>query len=139
LSLAELNAAIRALLDDLNNRLMRSWGITRRMLYEQLDRPALVSLPPVPYEYAEWKRCRVGLDYHVEIVKHYYSVPHQLLRHEVEARFALRSAARARPCGRISGQDEGRPGLVFGPGRSGAGAGVGRAGGSAMRASRSAR
>ena len=64
---------------------MRSWGITRRMLYEQLDRPALVSLPPVPYEYAEWKRCRVGLDYHVEIAKHYYSVPHQLLRQEVEA------------------------------------------------------
>lgn len=25
-SLAELNAAIRALLDDLNNRLMRGWG-----------------------------------------------------------------------------------------------------------------
>ena len=27
----------------------------------------------------------VGLDYHVEIAKHYYSVPHQLLRQEVEA------------------------------------------------------
>jgi hypothetical protein len=34
----------------------------------------------------EWERCRVGLDYHVEIAKHYYSVPHQLLRQEVEAR-----------------------------------------------------
>jgi len=85
-SLAELNAAIRALLDDLNNRLMRGWGVSRRTLYEQLDRPALVALPPSPYEYAEWKRCRVGLDYHVEIAKHYYSVPHQLLRQEVEAR-----------------------------------------------------
>jgi len=85
-SLAELNAAIRALLDDLNNRLMRGWGVSRRTLYEQLDQPALVALPPSPYEYAEWKRCRVGLDYHVEIAKHYYSVPHQLLRQEVEAR-----------------------------------------------------
>jgi len=85
-SLAELNAAIHALLDDLNNRLMRGWGVSRRTLYEQLDRPALVALPPSPYEYAEWKRCRVGLDYHVEIAKHYYSVPHQLLRQEVEAR-----------------------------------------------------
>ena len=85
-SLAELNAAIRALLDDLNNRLMRGWGVSRRTLYEQLDRPALVALPPGPYEYAEWKRCRVGLDYHVEIAKHYYSVPHQRLRQEVEAR-----------------------------------------------------
>ena len=53
---------------------------------KQLDRPALVSLPPFPYEYAEWKRCRVNLDYHVEIAKHYYSVPHQLIRQEVEAR-----------------------------------------------------
>jgi hypothetical protein len=46
---------------------------------------ALRSLPPLPYEYAEWKRCRIGLDYHVEIAKHYYSVPHQLLRPEVGA------------------------------------------------------
>jgi len=85
-SLAELNTAIRALLDDLNDRPMRSWGVSRRALYEQLDRPALLALPATPYEYAEWKRCRVGLDYHVEIAKHFYSVPHPLLRQEVEAR-----------------------------------------------------
>ena len=39
---------------------------TRRALFEQLDRPALQSLPPTPYEYADWKRCRVNLDYHIE-------------------------------------------------------------------------
>jgi transposase len=88
-SLAELNAAVRALLDDLNNRLMRGWGASRRTLYKQLDQPALIPLPPIPYEYAEWKRCRVGLDYHVEIAKHYYSVPYQLLRQEVEARITV--------------------------------------------------
>jgi len=85
-SLADFNAAIRELLDDLNNRTMRSWGTSRRALFEQLDQPALVTLPVTPYEYAEWKRCRVGLDYHVEIGKHYYSVPYQLIRQEVEAR-----------------------------------------------------
>src|ERR1700730_3587397 len=85
-SLADLNAAIRALLDDLNDRSMRGWGTSRRALYEQLDRPALEPLPAEPYEYAEWKRCRVGLNYHVEIGKHYYSVPHQLIRQEIEAR-----------------------------------------------------
>src|ERR1700730_16354251 len=74
-SLAALNAAIRALLDDINDRPMRGWGRSRRALFEQLDKPALGSLPPLPYEYAEWKRCRVGLDYHVEIGKHYYTVP----------------------------------------------------------------
>jgi transposase len=85
-SLAELNAAIRILLDELNDRRMRGWGTSRRALFKQLDQGALGSLPPLPYEYAEWKRCRVGLDYHVELAKHYYSVPHQLLRQEVEAR-----------------------------------------------------
>ncbi|MGA8759891.1 MAG: IS21 family transposase, partial [Stellaceae bacterium] len=85
-SLVDLNTAIRALLDGLNDRPMRDWGTSRRALYEQLDRPALEILPAEPYEYAEWKRCRVNLDYHVEIAKHYYSVPHQLIRQEVEAR-----------------------------------------------------
>jgi transposase len=56
--------------------------------FRAAHKPALRSLPPLAYEYAEWKRCRIGLDYHVEIAKHYYSVPHQLLRQEVEARIA---------------------------------------------------
>jgi len=69
-SLAELNQAIRELVGQLNDRPMRGWGTTRRALFEQLDRPALHPLPPAPYEYAAWKRCRVSLDYHVEIEKH---------------------------------------------------------------------
>jgi len=90
-SLAELNQAIHELVDDVNARLMRGWGTTRRALYEQLDRPALRALPPTPYEYATWKRCRVNLDYHVEIEKHFYSVPFRLLREEVEARITAKT------------------------------------------------
>lgn len=85
-SLAELNQAIGELVAQLNDRPMRGWGTTRHALYEQVDRPALLALPPTAYEYAEWKRCRVNLDYHVEIDKHFYSVPFRLLRAEVEAR-----------------------------------------------------
>jgi transposase len=48
-------------------------------------------LPDEPYEYAEWKRCRVNLDYHVEIAKHYYSVPYNLVHQEVEARITART------------------------------------------------
>src|SRR5262249_37831803 len=62
-SLGELNAAIRALLDELNNRPMRGWGASRRALFQPLDQSAVGPLPPLPYEYAEWKRCQVGLDY----------------------------------------------------------------------------
>jgi len=90
-SLAELNQAIRELVGDLNERRMRGWDTTRRALFEQLDRPALLPLPPTPYEYAAWKRCRVNLDYHIEIDKHFYSVPFRLLREEVEARVTART------------------------------------------------
>jgi transposase len=85
-SLAALNEAIHALLVELNDRPLRSWGRSRRDLFEELDRPALTALPDEPYQYAEWKRCRVNLDYHIEIAKHYYSVPHNLVRQEVETR-----------------------------------------------------
>jgi transposase len=90
-SLAALNEAVHDLLIDLNNRTLRSWGQSRRELFEELDRPALTPLPDEPYEYAEWKRCRVNLDYHVEIAKHYYSVPYNLLRQEVEARITQKT------------------------------------------------
>jgi transposase len=85
-SLAALNEAIRELLGDLNGRSLRGWGRSRRELFDEFDRPALTPLPDEPYAYAEWKRCRVGLDYHVEIAKHFYSVPFTLARQEVEAR-----------------------------------------------------
>jgi transposase len=88
-SLAALNVDIRILLDDLNKRPLRGWGRSRRDLFEELDRPALNPLPAVPYEYAEWKRCRVNIDYHVEVDKHYYSAPHRLVRQEVEVRLTL--------------------------------------------------
>ena len=86
-SLVELNSAIRALLTELNGRPMRHLGVSRRHLFEQVERPALLPLPPAPYEYAEWRRCRAGLDYHVEIDRHFYSVPHHLIRRPLEARF----------------------------------------------------
>jgi transposase len=85
-SLAELNAAIAELVAAINNRVTRHLGASRRELFEQLDRPVLKPLPVEPYIFAEWKECRVGLDYHVEIGRHYYSVPHTLLREKVWAR-----------------------------------------------------
>ena len=88
-SLVELNSAIRALLTELNGRPMRHLGVSRRQLFEQVERPALLPLPSAPYEYAEWQRCRAGLDYHVEIDRHFYSVPHHLTRMPLEARFTV--------------------------------------------------
>ncbi|MFQ5973741.1 MAG: IS21 family transposase [Alphaproteobacteria bacterium] len=90
-SLAEANAAIRDLLEPLNSRTTRHLGTSRRQLFEDLERPALNPLPSAPYTYAEWKDCHAGLDYHVEIHKHYYSVPHTLLRQKLWARITERT------------------------------------------------
>jgi len=85
-SLNELNQAIAEKLTDLNNRKFQKLDTTRRQLFETIDRPALKSLPSRPYEFAEWKRARVNIDYHIEIYRHYYSVPYQLAREQVDVR-----------------------------------------------------
>src|SRR5262249_54863657 len=60
-------------------------------LFEEIDAPNLKPLPGEPWVHAEWRRCRVGLDYHVEIERHYYSVPYRFARREVEARISART------------------------------------------------
>jgi len=85
-SLAEANAAIRELLTKLNDRPFKKLPGCRRSQFEELDRPALSPLPPTPYEYAEWKKARVGIDYHVDVGGHYYSVPYQLIKQQLDVR-----------------------------------------------------
>ncbi len=77
-SLMELNKAIRELLEDFNNRKMEHLGKSRRELFELVDKPALKPLPATPYEFALWKKAKIGIDYHVEYDGHYYSVAHHL-------------------------------------------------------------
>ena len=86
-ALAELNNAIAPLLERLNNRPFRKREGTRAVLYASLDRPALQPLPAERYVIADWKTVRASIDYHVEIDRHYYSVPYQLAGQQLEARF----------------------------------------------------
>ena len=91
-SLAEVNAAIAECIADLNERrVLRQFGKTRRQLFEEIDAPNLKPLPAEPWVHAEWKRCRVGLDYHIALDRHHYSVPWRFARREVEARFTART------------------------------------------------
>jgi transposase len=79
------------MLKNLNEeRRIRRLGVIGRQLLEEVDRPALNALPIEPYEYCEWRLRRVGIDYHVEIDAHYYSVPYRFARAEVEARLTVR-------------------------------------------------
>lgn len=83
-TLASLNQAIRFLLEELNLRPFKKLPGTRRSQFEQLDQPALRELPVQPYQYADIKQARVHVDYHIEYDKHYYSVPHHLVKTLVE-------------------------------------------------------
>lgn len=85
-SLAELNRSIAEKLQELNNRRFNKLDATRRTLFEAVDKPALKPLPLTPYEYAEWRKVTVNVDYHVAADRHYYSVPYQLVREQVEVR-----------------------------------------------------
>jgi len=77
-SLAEANAAIRERLELLNNRPFRKLPGSRTSRFAEVDRPALLPLPSSPYQYSEWKKVLLGIDYHFEIEGHYYSAPHRL-------------------------------------------------------------
>lgn len=91
-SLAELNQAIREVLHELNEiRPLRRLGVTRRQLLEDLDRPHLRPLPAEPYVFTEWRGRRVGIDYHVDVDGHFYSVPYRFARQPVEIRLTART------------------------------------------------
>lgn len=82
-SIAELNEQITDLLDLLNDKKIRHLGKSRYELYLELDKPALLGLPPDDYVLREIKACRVNIDYHVQLEGCFYSVPYQLVHKEV--------------------------------------------------------
>jgi transposase len=85
-NVGEASRAMAPLLEALNQKEMQHLGKSRRQLFEELDRDALLPLPEHPYEFARWKNARVNIDYHVAFDGHYYSVPHTLVGQEVQIR-----------------------------------------------------
>ena len=72
----------------LDDRAFKKLPGSRRSLFEELERPALSALPPTAYVFATWKKVRVNIDYHIELERHYYSVPHQLVKLQLDARIS---------------------------------------------------
>ena len=89
--LGALNAALRARLEDLNDRTMPHLGKSRRELFEELDKPALKPLPERPFEEGVWKTAKVNIDYHVQYDWHFYSVPYELIHQTVEVHATART------------------------------------------------
>ncbi len=88
-SLHELNQALWELLEQYNERPFQKLDGSRRSWFESLDKPALKPLPLEPYEYAEWKKATVNIDYHIDADGHYYSVPYELARQRVDVRMTI--------------------------------------------------
>jgi transposase len=85
-SLLALDQAVAALLIELNAKPFQKLDGSRRSWFEEIDCPALKPLPVTRYELAQFKSCRVNIDYHIEVEESFYSVPHALGRAQVEAR-----------------------------------------------------
>lgn len=85
-SLAELNNAIAQLLAALNDRAFQKRPGSRRSVFIELDRPMLRPLPASGYVFAEWKKVRVNVDYHVDVDGHYYSVPYKHVGAQIDVR-----------------------------------------------------
>ena len=92
-SLAELNLAITEKLSLFNQRPLQKMKVSRQHLFETMDKPELSPLPAYRYEYAQWKKVTLNIDYHIEVDRHYYSVPHQLRGKQLEARITATTIA----------------------------------------------
>ncbi len=85
-AIEELNEAIKPLLEKLQDRKMRHFKKSRRELYEEIDRPALKALPAARYVFAEWKKVKVNIDYHIEFDEHFYAVHYMHVHKVLQAR-----------------------------------------------------
>ena len=89
--LGELNRALKLKRDAVNERPFQKLAGTRRQLLETLERPEFRPLPTTRFEYYESRKARVNIDYHIQVAGHFYSVPHKLVREEVDVRLAART------------------------------------------------
>ncbi len=94
-SLEELNEAIKVKLEEHNNKKLSNMKVSRRELFEEVERKELRSLPLELYPLRYIQDAKVAINYHVELRKdhHYYSVPYMLRGKQVRLIYDERSVA----------------------------------------------
>jgi len=85
-SVGELNAAILELVGRLNNKRFKKLPYSRQEFFNTVEWAALKPLPPERYPFVQWKTAKVNVDYHVEVERHFYSVPYQTANEQVDIR-----------------------------------------------------
>lgn len=87
-SVAEINEAIAPRLQQYNDRPFQQLPGSRYSQFIEIDKPALQSLPVIQYQLAQWQKAKAGIDYHVSVDKHYYSIPYRYLKHMIDVRIS---------------------------------------------------
>ena len=90
-SVEQLNERIKVLLEALNDRHSKLFDCSRRELFNKIEQKALKPLPAKSYQLALWSQQQVNGGYHISVNKHYYSVPHELVRKKVDIRTSKNS------------------------------------------------
>ena len=85
-SLAELNRAIRAKLEEFSHRPFQKKEGSRYEIFRDEELPLLAKLPANPYELAEWKTATVQFNYHIFVDGMLYSVPYEFIKRKVDIR-----------------------------------------------------
>lgn len=86
LSLNELNQAIQQELFAWNEKPFQKLAGSRKQLLEEIERPALKGLPSNRFEFAQWRKAKVHIDYHIQVDRHFYSVPYTYVSKDVDVR-----------------------------------------------------
>jgi len=86
-SLDELNQAITPLLEEVNRQPFQKLPGSRLSQFETLEKPALRPLPMPLYEFAEWRKAKAGVDYHIMLESCYYSAPFTYVKKELDIRY----------------------------------------------------
>lgn len=85
-SVGQMNVRIRELLTTLNERPMQRLKRTRWELFREWDLPKARPLPKDAFVFHTWQKAKVGIDYCVQVERHYYSVPYIHAGREVDVR-----------------------------------------------------
>lgn len=85
-SIAQLNVAMKPLLQAFNEKPMQKLNVSRSELFNQMEKTELKPLPSDVYILARFTTQKVNLNYHVNVEGHYYSVPHAHIKKRVICR-----------------------------------------------------
>jgi transposase len=90
-SIAELNEDIVKKLKDYNGHPFQKRPGSREIVFFEEERDLLMPLPQTLYEIASWKKATVAFNYHIKCADgHYYSVPYEYIKHQVDVRLTSR-------------------------------------------------